>query len=205
MNRDIAIILKNLVEPLGFSDKIAGLVQTIHLVERISDDKSKKLSFPVSCDIQDLQDCVNNGRYKDLVPNDAYKSIVYFEDFGLIKTGTRGKNDIYNSRLRLVCWMNGQRLGKTDCSTASEAIKSILNVIPRNNANYGEYQRLRISMRQQVVKSKAIFSKYTYNDHMQYLIYPFDYFALDFDVSFHLNRDCLGDFQAGEYDKCNTI
>ena len=205
MTSSIATILKDLIEPLDFVDKIAGLTHTAEVRQQIDENTTQVDRFPISCDVVDTVTCDTASRYKDLVPNDAYKSILYFEDGGTSNVGTRGKDTIYRSRLRLVGWLNGKKLGSTSCSTSGEAIKEILKTLPRNRFNSGDITRLQVRVNTIAPKTKAIFSRYTYNDQAQFLIYPFDYFAIDIDVTFHVNPSCLGSLVVGVEDPCNYL
>jgi len=55
---------------------------------------------------------------------------------------------------------------------------------------------MRIKVNQELVKSAAIFSKYSYDEAVtQYLMYPFDYFALDITTDFLINKSCIIDWE----------
>lgn len=102
MNQAIANILKGFIEDRSFVDKIAGLVSTQYMTI----DGVEK-SYPVACCVPD--DC-KVGSYNDLTPNSAHKTVIYFEDEGVNFVRAQGNFRHYQSRLRLVCWINVAKL-----------------------------------------------------------------------------------------------
>jgi hypothetical protein len=188
MNNDIANYIVSLIETKPFVDKIAGVVvaasQTVENTVKI---------FPMACGVQH-REC-NVGKYNDLVPNSKYKSIIYFEDGG-VTFGAVAKNlQAFNSRIRLVGWLNLQKLGSTNCTRASDVIIEILRELPKFPVNEGNFIRLKITAASEVTKNKQIFSKYTYKEEQnQYLIYPYDYFALDLTAEWFMNLDCIREY-----------
>jgi len=53
--------------------------------------------------------------------------------------------------------------------------------------------RIRIVAAGEDVKSPSIFGDYTYEDKKQYMMFPFDYFALNYSVRFAVAKDCVPD------------
>lgn len=202
MNADLANIIKEYLEPLNFVDKITGLVRPLiktDVVEVFNDDNEKigeqiiKKVFPVSCDVTHKQ-CFEEGHYADLVPNDEYISIIYFEDRGTVLTGTQGRLHNYTSGLRLVCWLNMERFDTSACSISAPVIAAIVKAIPTGtfNADGTAYQRISVQLASILPKTSAIFGAYTYNEETnQYLLYPYDYFAIDLNVSFSIHDNCI--------------
>lgn len=204
MTSDIANILKSYISPVGFSDKVAGLVKAVTVVDVNDDGTKTRRTFPISCDIS-YTEC-ERGKYLDLVPNKKYRSIMYFEDGGSRITGDTPRDFVFTSSLRLVCWMNLSKLGKTDCSVSGLAVANILNLLPDNFNNSGMYSRMRITAVSQEIKSPAIFSKYTYKEEtLQYLMYPYDYFAINIEVQYNVNKNCIEDWTSGTELDCLEI
>ncbi|MEN6568980.1 MAG: hypothetical protein ABFC18_03105 [Rikenellaceae bacterium] len=194
MNQQIANIIKAKIEGLDFIDKIAGLVSTTYL--NITDNEENKVtkSFPVACNVT-AQDCLN-GSYNDLCPNTKYKTVIYFEDGGVDFNKREGRFICYTSRLRLVCWINVAKYVAECCKegltcTASAAIiKDILCALPSQPEYISPYSSVYPVVTGQLVRSNSIFSAYTYNEtQTQYLMAPFDYFALNIETTFCICMD----------------
>lgn len=189
MNKDIADILKTYVETVGFADKVGGMVKAITYVQGEEGAVVKK-TIPVDCGVTH-RECTS-GKYTDLMPNSKYKSVMYFEDNGAALVGQDVKDFTYISKLTLVCWMNLKKLGKTDCSASALAIATILNTIPTRHFNSGIYTRIQVQAESIAEKTDSIFSRYTYDEEkLQYLMYPYDYFAINFSIKFTIPKACI--------------
>lgn len=202
MNEKIANILKSQIDELPFIDKIAGLVRPVKMQVPGKDNAPILKVFPVSTDITN-EDCIS-GSYKDLIPNSKYKSIFYFEDNGCTLIARERRWVSFNSRLTLVGWLNLSVLMNCGNYTGStEVILSILNALPENTISDDIYREIRITALSEVVKSNAIFNRYTYDEvTTQYLLYPFDFFALNMSIDFRVNLACVEQFELGSCVKC---
>lgn len=184
MNQAIANIIKGYIDDLTFVDKIAGLVST----QYVTIDGVTK-SYPVACCVT-ADDC-KTGAYNDLSPNSKYKTVLYFEDGGVSFQKAVGNFRHYQSRLRLVCWINVAKLfgdacyTDTPCTASTNMIIEIIRAIPNFPVNFAPLMQVRFEVVSQAVRSNSIFSAYTYNEtQTQYLLAPYDYFALDIDTTF---------------------
>jgi hypothetical protein len=193
MNYAIAQILNTYLATLPFADRMGGVVKAVTFLTG-SDDKPIKKTIPVDCGVSQA-DCMT-GKYQDLIPNSKYKSISYFEDGGVKLLSINERDYSFQSNLRLIFWLNLKKTGKTDCNVSALAVTNVLNKFPQTPFSSGIYSRMRIKVNQEIVKSAAIFSKYTYDEAVtQYLMYPFDYFALDITTDFLINKSCIIDWE----------
>lgn len=194
MNRDIANILKTYIEPLPFADKVGGLVKTVVFAQEGPDNTVVKKRMPIDCGTS-AKDCVA-GKYVDYMPNSKYKSVHYFEDGGATPIGRDSKGFTYQSNIKLVGWLNLKKLGKTGCGASALAISHILKAMPTNYRNSSPYTRILIKAESIDAKSDAIFtSKYTYDEEkLQFLMYPYDYYAINFRVQYTVPEACLPDW-----------
>jgi hypothetical protein len=189
MNNKIADIIKGQIEGLTWIDKIAGLVQTAN-VRITSGETATEKSYPISCNI--TADACMKGGYQDLCPNSKKKSIVYFEDRGLTFDRQEGNHLYYVSSLRLVCWLNLQLIQEeackkdvTGCGTSGDYVLEVIKKFDYKPFNSGGLYGIMIHPPSQVERSVDIFSKYTYSEvSTQFLMFPYDYFSLDFSVDF---------------------
>lgn len=187
MNEAIASILKSKLVGISYADKVAGLVRPVTFeINQVAK------TYPVGFDVKH-DDCIK-GLYNDLMPNSKYKSIMYFEDNGTQFLARIGDYQVCQSSLRLVGWINTSKFQETNCPTPESTcmIMEIISAFPSTHFNQGDFQKIQISVNNEVPKSKAIFAAYTYDELMsQYLFYPYDYFALNLTVNYTFNMNCL--------------
>lgn len=194
MNEKIAYIIKEKLTGLSFVDKIAGLVRPVK-INVIKDGVPVLKTFPIATDV-DYELC-NSGIYKDLIPDSKYVSILYFEDNGTNFNYLEKRWVSFTSRLTLVCWLNVKKMQEcTKYTSSTEAILSILSQLPEHPFNLSApddiFREIRISSISEVIKSNLIFSRYSYDEiNSQYLLYPFDYFALNMAVDYKVNLACV--------------
>jgi len=207
MNQAIANIIKNHISGLDFIDKIAGLVSacTFDIVVRDKENNPTTVqkTFPIACCL--TEKCTIETAYQDLMPNSDYKTVIYFEDKGVSWVKTEGRYKHYTSNVRLVCWINVAKiLGDTckegdTCTLSTHLIAEIIRSLPEFPGHHNPFNMVFSEVIDQEVRSPSIFSAYTYDEkHSQYLMYPYDYFALDIQTSFAIcmkgtqvyNADC---------------
>lgn len=202
MNEKIANILKDKIKDLPFIDKIAGLVRA-QRVEIIGDNNAKTMkTYPIASDI-DVK-AITQDKYRSLVPNSKFSSIIYFEDSGTTLAYRNGDRVGFIGRMVLVGWLNLPKLLDCEFKTGStQAILSIISKLPGDYFSDGIYQAIRITAVNEIPKSNAIFSKYSYDEiKNQYLMYPFDYFALNIQVEYWINVKCIDEFNLGSCKTC---
>lgn len=191
MNQAIAAIIRGHIEDLDFIDKIAGLVTPITFEVKAKDNTTVNKTFPVACCVTP-EECGREGAYYDLMPNSAYKTVLYFEDRGVSFEKAQGNFKYYTSNLRLVCWINIEKLTesgicKTDnpCTYAAHLVAEIIRNLPEHPQHIAPFSTVYSEVVEQYVRSANIFSAYTYDEkHSQYLMAPFDFFALDIKTTF---------------------
>lgn len=195
-------ILKDRIADLPFVDVIAGLTQPVidkrAAMTNAADIKIQK-RIPVSYDIADKQSAKNAhlGAERDLVPNSAKKSIIYFEDYGTtvdkaVKTGNFNVAMVGN--IRLVCWLNRKELviykyKHISAHVMSEMLKVL--VTGRSISDNG-ITRMFVTASRLPVQDASIFARYNYDEaEFQYLRPPFEYFAIDLTVRYCVSPECL--------------
>lgn len=211
---EIGNIIKQQLEPLvsdgssltKFIDKLAGVVKVLSKQERNADNTETIIkTFPVSCDIT-FEDCIQNGSYKDLIPNSKLGCIVYLEeDDSLDKINEiRGVN-FYKTSYRIVGWLNQKKLGTNDCSITGKIVNTIISKLQQKQFNSGIYQQIDINVIGQDQKSYNPFAKYSYDeDATKYLMAPFDYFSIKIEVTVGVNVKCIEPFEKQTPILCNS-
>lgn len=189
MNQAIADIFRGYISDLEFVDKIAGLVSAVTMEVRAPDNTTVLKTFPIACCVT-ADDC-KEGSYNDLMPDSKYMTVIYFEDKGVTYNHSEGPLKYYTSMLRLVCWININKITGTyckeenPCTYAAHIITDIIRHLPTHPQNISPFTLVYSDIISEEVRSNAIFSAYSYNElHSQYLMSPYDYFALDIKTDF---------------------
>lgn len=186
------------IEQLNWVGKSAGLVKTFYMNKLINEDGEKavykEFRYPVACNVTHA-DCLT-GKYKDLIPNSDYTSVVYFEDFGgrIVNTIRHERADHLNfvHKVRLVVWYNLNRFETSACSLDNILVSQLLDVIPiENHIKFDNYITVNFELQSIPVKDRNIFSRYVYDySIVDLLFHPYNYFALDFDVNYIMGVHC---------------
>jgi hypothetical protein len=141
--------------------------------------------------IKSLPACENDKGRVLLTPDSKRAAIAYFEDLGTsqMETLNAGRGALYDSRLRLVVWLNNARLSP-EISTSS-AIHACISKLVGNYADFPPVSYLRVNPLTEAIRDKAIFGKWTLDEaELQYLMYPYSYFAYDFSASYAMQTYC---------------
>ena len=191
-------LLRQDIESLSWVDRFGGLTQVVSYETFDKDNNRVVKTIPISC-ASNTEECNNKDQfYQNLIPDSSKKSVLYFEPLqGFTDNGAINGNQYfrnYTGRTRLVGWVNSKLLGlQDDCLLSAKLIRSLFPIIVSEFSNLtGVFEGAKIRFRNPkvVVKSPSIFSSYTYDVDTQFLINPYDYFAIDIDVVLDLNVGC---------------
>lgn len=200
MTEAIGNILIDKLRDLPFVDRYAGVVQ----IMTRTGEGGKQKKFPISAQAT-MEEC-STGRYIDLIPDSKFKSVMYLEDRGIRFVKNQGAVSMWKASFDLVCWLNLKLLGYSGTSYCAAAVAGIISSLPVNPFNSDIFQLITITLQGQQPRSINPFSKYSYDEAInQYLLYPYNYFALNFDVDFGIHKDCLEILPAGVPDPCEVI
>lgn len=207
MTGDFAEAIRIEIATLPFIDRLAGMVRPVTIKTEQQTGSFTKQIFPVACNVS-AADCINQGKYQDLVPNDSKKSVIYFEENGgSVVIGKERNNFQFRAGIRIVGWLNLGKLGVTGCSWSSVAVLQILSKLPQGYFNLNNtYTKCRIASVFEAEKSPAIFSKYSYDESViQYLLYPFDYFALNLTIEYVVPLACINALTLADPINCPAV
>ena len=181
----LADIIKAEIENLDFIDRIEGMVTTARHRSRDNDGTITINRYPMVCG-KNLSNCTP----RDLIPNTEYCSIIYFEDNGSRDRGDSTCNSIkMESYIRLVCWYNVSKFGE-NCSYSDLFIAYILqNVLCKKVNNTDFLSNIRIYLDRIPERDSSIFSNYDYQDSVEYMMYPHDFFAIDFRIEYEFCKN----------------
>lgn len=210
MNKGIANILLNRLGTLPFIDLYGGIVSVQEkedfFVDEIHPNGKKVLNkFPVACDVIDHNVCAVPGKLVPMIPDSKRKGILYFEDMGVVSNGRKGIYMDFTSSLRLVVWLNTKHINLNPCfeltmPVMAHILSRLTNVNPFNSNNF---LRINISVNKIPQANKDIFSKYTYDLAItQYLMQPFEFFALDLLVNYSILPSCINEITIKTPSQC---
>lgn len=188
MNATVANLILARIDAasLAWVDVYAGLSRPVEFTKNAT-----KLTLPVACSVNDEQAC-DIERVSALVPDEKYRSLMFFEGATMPdRSIKRGVGSKYKSRLRLIVWLNCDKLGG-GCNCGDQAYQSIVAAVEsRSRYDTGTLRAVRHQVVGGVTRGKDIFSKYTFDEsRSQYLNVPFDFFALDIETDFLLMPGC---------------
>jgi len=186
MIENIVNELKDGIALLNFADNVGGLVKTFQ--ERIKDTVKTYPIYPNPLKIN-----CSRADYLKFVPDSAFMSCIYFEE---ISTQIVADNRRYYEKLstvRLVGWFNLPKINK-DLVSSEQLQHLIIDAIPETLQNIEPASNISISIAAQPIKNAAIFNRYNYDETVrQYLIFPYDYFAVDLRITYNIARGCVDD------------
>lgn len=195
MNALLALLLKDRISQFAYVDRLAGMVRLVKY-ER----SGGVIAIPVAIDAEADLAC-DDSQQRDMVPDQAYGCMVYFEDRGVVRTTSRTRGVSFTARLRLVCWVNTQKFG-SDPTAASKIQAQFLGAIEGGPYNSGPFIGLRHQVEGYPQSGHGIFSAYTYPEaSRQYLMPPFDAFAIDIATSVRVKPGCEDDVTVSD-DAC---
>jgi hypothetical protein len=200
MIHEVIESLRTKITGLPFIEKYGGLVR-IAKKAFTNDEGIYYKTFPVSCDVSNAE-CWNNDRYKDLLPDENYKSIAYFESAGNIivkKTQYLSSGrDAYHviAPIDFICWLNLPKLGISDCHSS---IFELMAVDLFYQSHKPQLENFNVASFKMEIKSfssrdEKIFAKYSYGDLSGLLLYPFDFFKISLELSFYIDPNCIQNF-----------
>jgi hypothetical protein len=195
MNALVALLLKDRISQFTYVDRLAGMVRAV-----TKERAGASITIPVDIGVDDPWAC-GDSEITDMVPNDAYKCIVYFEDRGLRRVQNRTRGISFESRLRLVCWVNTAKFSN-DNYAADRIMEEFVTDLNTGVYNDGPFMGVRHTTESVPERGKALFSAYTYPDSArQYLLFPFDAFALDIVTTMRIRPGCEDQVTPGS-DEC---
>lgn len=203
MNKQLSQLLAGLIGSPSYIDNICGLAQVaINQVPVGDGDKMVNKRFPVSSFTTAEQCASKTASLYSLIPDSKKKGILYFEENGPIQPiEKKPAGQVYQSRLRLVCWINPERItNSANKSTVGVAIMNdVIKKLTAQSFFHDTVNRLFASVLVQVdsipVRSPFLFSKYDYSEaDTQYLMHPYDYFGIDLVIQYMVPFSCINNY-----------
>jgi hypothetical protein len=183
------IVLAN----LPFLETVAGVAKAVTYIENdFETGKPKTKTIPVACD-HNID--VTGPQERDLVPDSSKKGILYFEENGAEKLREYGPGTEYVANVTCVCWYNRELItGGTYDKVQTHFIQLLRTAIGGEFQPFNTYPFTRVMVNLQGIapQDASVFSRYTYDEtERQYLMAPYEHFALRLQIKFTVGRDCL--------------
>jgi hypothetical protein len=194
MNKEVAKVILATFSDANYLDRTSGVVQVFQRVVEVEEGVSVVKRIPYS-DSATYQETALMS--KAMIPNSNFKSCLYFEDFGITPAGFNVSRSGFLSRLRVVCWLNMDRIAGAHNTAFAAAIQGDLMKRIKSVMNYsnGTFYRMTAKIAGIPVQSDAIFANYDYDQAAtQYLFPPYDYFAIDIETTFEVADKCIESF-----------
>lgn len=200
MNKALARVLRDKLLVLPFIDVACGLVQTVTTTDSIPNSAQDMAvvtavtkKFPVATNVIPKNLCLNGVEFR-AIPDSSYRSLLYFEEFGLSVGAKIHGQTSFTSKIRLVLWMNRKNLvGATYTDISGRCMSGIIDHLTgQNPENIDIFTRLRCEVSGILPQDASVFSRYTYSEaDRQYLRPPFEFFAIDFTCKFCVPANCM--------------
>lgn len=206
MNRAIANYLKQLIAERHYADIVAGIVMPVKVTKN-----NKVLTYAIDCGV--IGTSCKDGDLGVIMPDAKKRSIFYFED--TVPPEVVNVEGMYTSMrctITLVGWLNLAKLGLDPsdgcggCSWSYRIYTDILNQLPVARVNIGgtcPLTNVDIQFRRQVARTSDVFGRYTFGEeHRQFRVLPYDFFAIELLCSWRVNSKCLGVIPENEPFEC---
>lgn len=216
----IADILNSKLAALDWIERRGGLVSAAAKANTIQSADGQFVNagyqyWPVECDVNAERCFEDQAKLKWFVPESSLSAVSFFVDNG--GTTFQGLNAapnraelIYRFNLKLLVWMNMKRLGTAitdgECYVTGRVIPYIISQLygehstatafPTDTVKQKAYRMVEVTSISQLNKTPAVFNPFTFAslpDKQALFIWPYDYFALQIQGQFIVNRFCLAD------------
>ncbi|MDD2285546.1 MAG: hypothetical protein PHU98_06135 [Mariniphaga sp.] len=184
MTRSIIDKTLTTVATLNFADLVCGVVTPASQHVMAADGGTVLKIFPI---YQNDPTTCRNGDYITCIPDDKYRSIIYFEEVGNQLISQDNYCISMQATVRLIGWFNLKKISNT--LTSDYFLSQLIQTIPDKVADFDNLFNIYLTFDGIENKSPLLFSAYTYDEaEQQYLIFPYDYGAQRYTVNYHINK-----------------
>lgn len=203
--------IRSKITGLNFIERYGGYAMPV-TADFPSEEGANTKTFPVSCYLSNAE-CFEQGKYRNLVPNDAYKSVCYVEEGGYSNIEFSGpRRNSWNSvaRIRVVCWLNYNKLGLDDCKSTDRFALAMMDAIMNGNGFYSfNTDSIKGSIHIQTARiveknPQIVFGKYSYYNMPHLFFWPYDFFAIDLSMNMMISGGCVPSLTLGSEVECLT-
>lgn len=196
------------ISSLPWVERYGGLAR---IYERTNEENTEV--FPISYSLN--PETCSEERLKQLIPDDSYLSLVYFEQLSSITTSKRTisrkrSKMTYSTSVRFIAWVNMPSLGieNTDDSSYllfpsfAKAIESRVTIPEDHVLKQALNRTPRVSnliLEDKDETKNNVFGSYSFSNEAA-LFYPYDYFSATFDIEWGVNEQCISELKINPID-----
>lgn len=166
-------------------------------------------TFPVSMSLT-ASECFDQGKYINLVPDDRYKSVAYFEGLNSPArvTFSREKRAMatITQTVRFTAWLNIPKLGWTTMDNVGlAAVGTVAMLEGEYPVTYaGQEGRMRVADATIYLDRNNAFGGYSYQDKQALFMWPYGFFSVGLTCTILLPLSCLSEIETASPIECLT-
>lgn len=214
----IADILKASLTNLSWMERLGGMVVAAQKPTTKQGADGAMVTtghevYPVACDVN-MANCWENNAFRYFEPDSKKSAVAFFVDSGgaVVRTVDGPKNQwlSFSFDLKFLCWLNTARLGESitngGCLPSGRIAPYVIAEIWGEKSAVGLFgggieetifQGIEVTSVRELVKNPTMFEPFTFareGINKNFFIYPYDYFGLQIQGKFVINKNCLPDF-----------
>jgi len=190
-------------------ERWGGLVLPVQRKIQVGESWVSRI-MPVSCTVDPA--CDDDSKYQKVLPDSAYKSVGYLIQVGSAQTDFSGPREnllTARYRLRLVVWLNYQKMGLDDCNHAGAFeletianLKSRFQIISDEMSNPGDLVLSDFSIMPK--EPGTVFAPFYMFEKPNIYTWPYGFFGLEFTAKAVVNTACLSPLGVANETACLT-
>lgn len=221
MNAIIADVLKANLANLQWMERFGGMVFPYQVAQFVTDLDGKQVikgydTYPMTCDVNE-ENCYETGTIKHFEPDSTKSAIGFFVDNGgvTLQSVEGPKNAVlkFAFDLKFLCWMNTARLGSSItaglCQPSGRIVPYVIAEMFGEKSAVGVFgggieesifYNIEVTRVRELTKSPAMFEPFSFarwGVDRGLFTTPYDYFGIQLQGTFTVNKDCLPDFGDG--------
>lgn len=190
----IETIFNQAATAMGAVQRFAGVVVPVRKVTGTADQGLAEGIYPVGCVASG--ECSETAKLNYVTPDESLTGVAYVEQRGAPAIANADNLFRMTYPVRFVAWLNMGKLGYTVCTTTHlfelAALKCLKQQDTVSVSGFDDPVQVQIGNFRMAVKEPGnIFRNYVFADNMALYFWPFDYFAIDADVTFYIPRHCI--------------
>lgn len=210
MIRQIVKTFEPAVSSLAWVERYGG-VSTLLAHPKETNDGFKKVVYPITEAVTNANCWDGKKRYKDLVPNDGIKSILYYQQarpIVILNNGIDGslKRSRFKCELTVVVWLNLKELGTQNHSAKHHVDADLVRVLGTvtnkkswsltpgmvfDETEMEDPETYVTELHSPDYTLNTVFGQYNYKNADKYYLYPYESISLSLTVEWVMKNACL--------------
>lgn len=180
-------VFRPAIQALNWVEKYGGVVT------KYNDPKINEVYPIVAYNSDPL--CSETDPYTPITPDDAYKSVVYWEQNGSTRIDSSERRYVTGTAaMRFVAWINPKKQGVVPAyGLSSIYANDFVSRVARVQGATVSGVPITLSVTRvniTEVDENTVFGQYSYADKKHLFVQPFEFFAVDFEFTFVAPNNC---------------